>query len=154
MAQHAARPGRATGLTKWIGWILFIGIVLFVSGLISLIQGLVALLDDDFYLVKAETLALDLNYTTWGWLLVAFGAMLIGTGYAVMFGYPWARFVALIVTFVHAMINITFVAAYPIWSILAIALDLIAIYAIAVHGHEAKLLRRAPAQGARGEGLA
>lgn len=142
MAQHAARPGEATGLTKWIGWILFIGIVMFVSGLISLIQGLVALFDDDFYLVKAETLALDLSYTTWGWLLIAFGALLIGAGYAVMFGYTWARFVALVVTFVHAMINVTFVAAYPIWSIISIGLDLIAIYAIAVHGHEARLLRK------------
>jgi hypothetical protein len=142
MAQHAARPGEPTGLTRWIGWILFIGIVMIVSGLLSLIQGLVALLDDDFYLVKAESLAIDLDYTVWGWLLVAFGVLLLGSGYAVMFGHTWARFVALIVTFVHAMINLTFLAAYPIWSTLAIGLDLIAIYAIAVHGAEGKLLRR------------
>lgn len=137
--QHSAS---STGLTKWIGWILFLGIVLIVSGLISLIQGIVALVDDDFYLVTAEALALDLDYTSWGWILVAFGALLIGTGYAVMFGYLWARFVALIVVFVHAMVNLTFLAAYPIWSIIAIALDLVAVYAIAVHGDEAKLLRK------------
>jgi len=102
----------------------------------------VALVDDDFYLVKAESLAIDLDYTTWGWLLVAFGVLLLGAGYAVMFGHLWARFVALVIVFVHAMINLTFLAAYPIWSIIAIALDLIAIYAIAVHGDEGKLLRR------------
>jgi hypothetical protein len=113
-----------------------------VSGLISLIQGFVALFDDDFYLVKAESLAIDLSYTTWGWVLVAFGVMLLGSGYAVMFGYTWARFLALIIVFAHAMINMTFLASYPIWSIIAIALDLIAIYAIAVHGAEGKLLRR------------
>ena len=130
------------GLTKWVGWVLFTGVVMMVSGLISLIQGLVALVDDDFYLVKAESLAIDLDYTTWGWLLVAFGVMLLGSGYAVMFGYTWARLLALVIVFVHAMINLTFLAAYPIWSIIAIALDLIAIYAIAVHGDEGKLLRR------------
>jgi len=130
------------GLTKWVGWVLFTGVVMMVSGLISLIQGLVALVDDDFYLVKAESLAIDLDYTAWGWLLVAFGALLLGAGYAVMFGHLWARFVALVIVFVHAMINLTFLAAYPIWSIIAIALDLIAIYAIAVHGDEGKLLRR------------
>ena len=130
------------GLTKWVGWVLFTGVVMMVSGLISLIQGLVALVDDDFYLVKAESLAIDLDYTTWGWLLVAFGALLLGAGYAVMFGHLWARFVALVIVFVHAMINLTFLAAYPIWSTLAIGLDLIAIYAIAVHGAEGKLLRR------------
>ena len=130
------------GLTKWVGWVLFTGVVMMVSGLISLIQGLVALVDDDFYLVKAESLAIDLDYTTWGWLLVAFGVLLLGAGYAVMFGHLWARFVALVIVFVHAMINLTFLAAYPIWSIIAIALDLIAIYAIAVHGDEGRLLRR------------
>ena len=130
------------GLTKWVGWVLFTGVVMMVSGLISLIQGLVALVDDDFYLVKAESLAIDLDYTAWGWLLVAFGALLLGAGYAVMFGHLWARFVALVIVFVHAMINLTFLAAYPIWSIIAIGLDLIAIYALAVHGEEAKLLRR------------
>lgn len=137
MTEHAG------GLTNWIGWVLFTGIVMIVSGLISLIQGLVALFDDDFYLVKAESLAIDLDYTTWGWILVAFGVLLIGAGYAVMFGYLWARFIALIIVFLHAMINLTFLAAYPIWSIIAIGLDLIAIYAIAVHGDEGKLLRRA-----------
>ncbi|MCU7726002.1 hypothetical protein ODJ79_19940 [Actinoplanes sp. KI2] len=142
MATQYARPGEATGLTKWVGWVLFTGVVMMVSGLISLIQGFVALFDDDFYLVKAESLAIDLSYTTWGWVLVAFGVMLLGAGYAVMFGYTWARFLALIVVFVHAMINMTFLASYPIWSIIAIALDLIAIYAIAVHGAEGKLLRR------------
>ena len=39
MTEHAG------GLTKWIGWVLFTGIVMIVSGLISLIQGLVALFD-------------------------------------------------------------------------------------------------------------
>jgi len=142
MATQYARPGVPEGLTKWVGWVLFTGVVMMVSGLISLIQGFVALFDDDFYLVKAESLAIDLDYTTWGWLLVAFGVLLLGAGYAVMFGHLWARFVALVIVFVHAMINLTFLAAYPIWSIIAIALDLIAIYAIAVHGDEGKLLRR------------
>jgi hypothetical protein len=142
MAQHAARPGEDTGLTKWIGWVLFVGLVMIISGMISLIQGIVALVDDDFYLVKAESLAIDLDYTTWGWLLIAFGVLLLGAGYAVMFGHTWARLVSMIIVFVHAMINLTFLAAYPIWSIIAIGLDLIAIYALAVHGGEGRFLRR------------
>jgi hypothetical protein len=141
MAQHAVRPGDTGGLTRWIGWILFVGIVMMVSGLISLIQGLVALLDDDFYQVKAAALPFAPDYTAWGWTLVAFGALLLGCGYAVMFGHTWARLVALCVTAANAFINLTFLAAYPIWSVIAISLDLIAIYALAVHGGEGKLLR-------------
>ncbi|GIM95944.1 hypothetical protein Ato02nite_077370 [Paractinoplanes toevensis] len=120
---------------------MFIGIVMIISGLIGLIQGLVALFDDDFYLVTAAGLPIGTDYTIWGWTLVAFGALLIGAGYALLFGHTWARLIALVVTAVNAFINLAFLPAYPIWSVLAISLDLIAIYAIAVHGAEAKLLR-------------
>jgi hypothetical protein len=137
-----ARPGEATGLTKWIGWILFVGLVMIITGLLSLIQGLVALFDDDFYVVTPDGLPLNVDFAAWGWTLVAFGALLILSGYFVMFGYAWARIVALVVTAVNAFINLTFLAAYPIWSILAISLDMIAIYALAVHGAEGQLLRR------------
>jgi hypothetical protein len=137
-----ARPGEATGLTKWIGWILFAGLIMIVTGLLSLIQGLVALFDDGFYVVAPSGLALNLDYSVWGWTLVLFGALLIVTGYFVMFGYVWARIIALVLTALNAFVNLTFLAAYPIWAILAIAFDLIVIYALAVHGDEGRLLRR------------
>ena len=129
------------GMTKWIGWILFVGILMIVGGLLNAGQGLVALVDDDFYLVAPDGLPLPLDYTAWGWTLLAFGALLVGAGYAVMFGHTWARVVALVIAFVNAFVNLAFLAAYPIWSILAVSFDLIAIYALAVHGGEGKLLR-------------
>lgn len=137
-----ARQGEATGLTKWIGWILFVGLIMIITGLLSLIQGLVALFDDDFYVVTPAGLPLNVDFSTWGWTLIVFGGLLILSGYFVMFGYAWARIIALVLTAVNAFINLTFLAAYPIWSILAISLDMIAIYALAVHGAEAQLLRR------------
>jgi hypothetical protein len=137
-----ARPGEPEGLTKWIGWVLFAGLVLIVTGLLSLIQGLVALFDDDFYVVTPSGLPVNIDYTAWGWLLVVFGAVLMLTGYFVIFGYAWARIIAMVLTAVNAFVNLTFLAAYPIWSIVAIALDLIVIYALAVHGAEGQMLRR------------
>lgn len=137
-----ARPGEATGLTKWIGWILFVALLMMITGLLTLIQGLVALFDDDFYVVHPNGLPLNVDFTTWGWTLVIFGALMILSGYFVIFGYAWARIVAMVVTAVNAFINLTFLAAYPIWSIVAISLDVIAIYALAVHGAEGQLLRR------------
>jgi hypothetical protein len=137
-----ARPDEPEGITRWIGWVLFAGLVLIVTGLLSLIQGLVALFDDDFYVVTPSGLPVDIDYTAWGWLLVVFGAVLMLTGYFVIFGYAWARIFAIVLTAVNALINLTFLAAYPIWSIVAIALDLIVIYALAVHGAEGQMLRR------------
>jgi hypothetical protein len=34
-------------------------------------------------------------------------------------------------------VNLAFLAAYPVWSVMVITLDVIVIYALAVHGGEA-----------------
>jgi hypothetical protein len=39
---------------------------------------------------------------------------------------------------VSAIAELAFIAAYPIWSTIVIALDVIVIYALAVHGKEAR----------------
>jgi hypothetical protein len=132
---------RADRVTWWVGWALFAGILLFITGLLSMIQGLVALLDDEYYLVAPSGLVVEANYTTWGWVLLGLGALLALTGYGVTTGRTWARVVAIVLAVVNALVNLSFVAAYPIWSILAITLDVIVIYALSVHGGEARVFR-------------
>ena len=78
-------------MTAWLGWVLFVGILLVAAGVINVIQGLVALFDSDFYLVSASGLAIDVNYTAWGWALLILGAALVAAGFGVALGYAWAR---------------------------------------------------------------
>jgi hypothetical protein len=42
----------------------------------------------------------------------------------------------MVVVSLSAMTSLTFSSAYPIWSIMLIAVDVLAIYALAVHGAE------------------
>jgi hypothetical protein len=35
-------------------------------------------------------------------------------------------------------VNLAFIGAYPVWGVIVIALDVLVIYAIAVHGREMK----------------
>jgi hypothetical protein len=46
----------------------------------------------------------------------------------------WAGWVAF--AGVNAIVQLGFLAAYPVWSILIIALDVVVIYALIVHGRE------------------
>jgi hypothetical protein len=46
----------------------------------------------------------------------------------------WARVVGIIIALLSALANIAFLAAYPIWSTIIIAIDVLVIYALAVHG--------------------
>lgn len=131
-------PGTVTG---WVGWVMFAGVLMFTVGFFNIIEGLVALFKDDYYRVSASGLLVHVNYSAWGWALLAFGVVLALAGYGVMVGQTWARVVGVIAAVVNALVNIAFIAAYPVWIALTIALDVIVIYALIVHGREAKALR-------------
>jgi hypothetical protein len=128
-------------MTKWLGWVLFAGIFLITVGVLNMIQGFVALFDEDYYLVRSSGLVVEVDYTAWGWVLLVFGLLLAATGYGVLVGQTWARVVGVVLAVVNAFVNLAFVAAYPIWTVLAISFDVIVIYALIVHGREAKALR-------------
>jgi len=133
-----AAPAR---VTWWIGWVLFAGIVLFTSGCFNIIEGLVALFNSDYYLVGSSGLVVHADVAVWGWTLLIFGAIEAAVGYGVAVGQTWARAVGVVLAVLNAVVNLAFIAAYPVWITLTIALDVIVIYAITVHGREARILR-------------
>jgi hypothetical protein len=124
--------------TGWVGWVLFAGIILLTTGFFNIIQGFVALARDDFYLVGSNGLVLSLDYTIWGWILLLSGVLFLFTGYGVMVGQTWARATAVILAVISALMNMVLMPAYPFWSIMVIVLDVFVIYALVVHGREAK----------------
>jgi hypothetical protein len=132
-------PGRFHPI--WAGWVLFVGILLGGAGVVNTVQGLVAVFDSGFSVAATAHLAIDVNYTLWGWTSVVLGATLVAAGCGVMLGYAWARVVGVVVASVNALVNLAFVTPYPGWSLLAIGFDILAVYALVVHGGEAKALR-------------
>jgi hypothetical protein len=134
--QHAAP--RQARQTRWIGWVIFGGLTMVMVGIFQLIEGLVALFKHGYYLVNPGHLVVHMDYTAWGWLHIGIGAVLVVTGFGVMVGQMWARMIGIAFAALSAIVNLAFLAAYPIWSIIVIALDVVVIYAIAVHGREVK----------------
>ncbi|RSM69631.1 hypothetical protein DMB66_11430 [Actinoplanes sp. ATCC 53533] len=122
--------------TAWVGVVLFGGIMMEMVGGFQLIQGIVALFKDDYYLVSPQGLVIEVNYTAWGWTHLLIGLVAIATGIGVMVGKMWARVLGIVIAVVSALVNIAFLSAYPIWSTIIIAMDVLVIYALAVHGRE------------------
>jgi hypothetical protein len=50
----------------------------------------------------------------------------------------WARVVGVILAVVSIALNFAFFAAYPWWSAMIIAIDVLVIWALVVHGQEPK----------------
>ena len=119
--------------SSWSGWIVFAGFVLVLVGAMDVLQGFVAILKDDYVVATAKGLAI-VDVTTWGWLTLIWGALLVLTGCGLLGGAGWARWLAIIGVGVNAIGQIGFMAnypqAYPLWNIMIVALNIVVLYAL------------------------
>ena len=112
------------------GLIVFAGIMLVVAGAYHALTGLAAVLRDQIYL-QTPSYTYQLDLTGWGWTHLLVGALVLGTGIAVLQGATWGRVVGLALVIVSLLANFLFLPYYPVWSILIIALDVAILCALA-----------------------
>jgi len=129
-----------TTVTGWVGWIWFAALILIIDGGFNAIDGLVAIFKHDVYLQTASHLVV-FNYTAWGVIMLVIGALQVLIGLMLMRGALWARIGAIVVVIVNCLAQVTFITAYPLWSLLVIGLDILVLWALIVHGEEAAAAR-------------
>ena len=136
--EHSTRASSYSEPSGWVGWIVFAAFMMVMLGCFHAIQGLVALFDDQKFLVSDSGLVVSVDYTAWGWVHLIGGIIVALAGIALFAGRMWARIVGVLAALASAIVNIAFLSAYPIWSAIMIALDILIIWAITVHGSEMK----------------
>lgn len=125
--------------TGWAGWAIFGGIVLIVAGAIEAIMGLVAiLLPASTYFVATGEGILLFDVAGWGWWHLIIGIVMVLVGIFVLRGAGWARWTAVVLVGINAVSQIGLLGVQPWWSLIMIALDVLVIYALVVHGKELK----------------
>ena len=124
------------GVTGWAGWAAFAGVIMVMAGIFQAAAGLVALVNDDVYVVVSDQIALTLDYTQWGWVHLILGSVVVTAGVAIFSGRVWARTVGVLLAGLSAFAHLLFIPAFPLWSLIVIAMDVLVIYALCVHGGE------------------
>jgi hypothetical protein len=119
----------------WTGWIGFAGIVMVVIGAFTVIEGMVALFNSDYYVVGPENV-LVVDLTGWGWIHLIVGGLIVLAGGGLWTGSAWARVVAVVFATFNAVLQLGFVSVQPVWSTIVIALCVVVIWAVVVHGSE------------------
>jgi hypothetical protein len=133
-AAYMREPARyGSDTDDWTGWITFAGIMMILLGVFQIIEGLVALFSPTYYLVGEEGLVLSLSFTSWGWTHLLLGVLILAAGFGVMAGQVWARVLGIVLAGLSAIANLVFIAAYPMWSIIVIAVDVAVIFALATN---------------------
>ena len=78
------------------------------------------------------------DFTAWGWIDLIVGTIVLVAGLCVLAGQMWARIVGVLLAALSLLANVAFLAAYPLWSLIMIALDIVIIMALTVHGSDIK----------------
>ena len=128
--------GRAHEASGWaVGFILFAGIMMVMSGFFQAFSGLVALFQNEFY-VATRNYLFQFDATSWGWIHLLVGLIVALAGFAVMAGRTWGRVVGITLAVLSALANFAFIPYYPFWALTVIALDIFVIWALTAHGRD------------------
>lgn len=115
------------------GWIGFAAIAMLVIGFIDFFEGLIAAIRKEYYVFTPERIIV-FNVQTWGWLTLLWGIVLILAGLALWNGASWARWFAIVAACINMLSQLLWLgsSAYPVWTLTAITLSIIVIYALTV----------------------
>ena len=121
----STRQTWATGLT------IFAATFMMIAGVVQALQGIVALANDEFYVVGRKY-TFQFDVTAWGWIQLLLGIVVAVVGVFLFMGRTWARWTALVVVAVSMIANFAWVPYYPVWGIIVLAIDGAVIWALTV----------------------
>ena len=121
------------------GWIGFAGILMVILGGISVFEGLIALIRDNYYVVTPSGYLL-FDVTGWGWLMLIWGVLLALVGLALLNGASWARWVSILLVSVNVFGQLGFLGNTndTVWLLITLTLNIIILFALIVRWHESQ----------------
>lgn len=114
------------------GWVIFAGTMLMIVGILNVVYGIAALDNARFFVNGAKYVISDLN--TWGWVILITGAAQILTALGVWARNTFATWLGVAFAGLNAIGQLLMIPAYPFLSVSLFAVDMLVIYALAVHG--------------------
>jgi hypothetical protein len=135
MSDTSPAPDRRAYSAWAVGYAAFASVLLLMAGIFHFIVGLVAVIEDDFYVVGAEWV-FEFDVTSWGWIQMVVGILVFLAGLGILSGNVVARTVGVVLAGLSAVVNFAWLPYYPVWSIVMIALAVAVIWALTVHGRD------------------
>ena len=128
----SATAKHAGGMREGYGTVIFASVLLLVVGFFNLIDGIVAIAKSHFFVGNAHYVVGDLR--AWGWTVLILGALQLLVAAGVVTGNQVARWTAVVLIGLNAIAQMMFLPHYPFWSLLIIALDVVALWGLCAYG--------------------
>jgi hypothetical protein len=119
------------------GWIDFAGILMVIIGFLDFFEGLIAIIRGEYFVIHGNQLIV-FDTTTWGWLTLVFGVVLVFAGFGLLSRAGWARWLAIVLVIVNLVEQLGWLgnSSYPLWTLIMIALQIIVLFALTARWRE------------------
>jgi hypothetical protein len=112
-----------------VGGAIFAGVMMIMIGVFEVIAGISAISSDEIF-VKTPNYVFNLDVSTWGWIHLILGVVVVFAGWAAIAGRVWGGLVGIALATLVAVANFFWIPYYPFWSILTIGLAVWVIWAL------------------------
>ncbi|MGX2997643.1 DUF7144 family membrane protein [Streptomyces sp. JNUCC 64] len=126
------------------GWVtggtVFAGVLMLVSGVLAVLNGIAAIAEDDVYATVGDYV-FEFNLTSWGWIHLVLGVLVAIVGYGILKGADWARALGVGLAALSVVLNFIWLPYQPLWALVSIAIGVFVIWALCSSpGHEDAVL--------------
>jgi hypothetical protein len=129
--------GLSSSYDRGVGWVIFAATMFVVSAALNVIWGIAAVSNSHFFIANTSYILSDLN--TWGWVAIGFGALESLAALSIWRGGAFGRWFGIAVAGLAILVAMMSLPAYPLWSLVLVAIYALVIYALAVYGGKPEL---------------
>ena len=138
MTSATVRPARGGRMERQgYGLVLFAAIMLLIIGCFNLIYGIAAVANAHVFTANAHYVFGTLN--SWGWVTLCIGAVQVLAAAGVLAGNQLSRWLGVAVLGLNAIDMMFFLGAYPLWALVIIAADVVALWGLCAYGSRANM---------------
>ncbi len=119
------------------GFVLFASVMMLMIGCFNLIYGFAAIFNSHVFATNAHYVFGSLR--SWGWITIILGAAQLLAAGGILSTNQLARWFGVVVLGLNAIDQMFFIPAYPVWSLLIITMDIIALYGLCAYGSRENL---------------
>ncbi|MFF3859778.1 hypothetical protein [Streptomyces sp. NPDC002209] len=129
MSSTPSTTPSATSRAWASGGTTFAGVVMIITGIFGIIEGIVAIANDEVY-QRIGNYTFKFDLTAWGWIHLIVGILVVGAGAAILKGWEAGRIAGIALTSLYVILHFMWLPYQPLWSIIAIAIGVFVIWAL------------------------
>ncbi|MFI6725409.1 hypothetical protein NRF20_13890 [Streptomyces sp. R-74717] len=116
------------------GTTVLAAVLMIIGGAMAIFEGIAAIAKGHLFVVTRHYV-FDFSLPGWGWVHLILGIAFVLAGCAVFGGALWARFFGVAVGGLGAIANFLWLPYYPLWALVLIAVNILAVWALCMGMH-------------------